>query len=260
MSMLSLKRGLDILTCFDQQNEQLSAQQIAALLEVPLSTVYRYLEILTEQQFLTKDPANKLYHLGTTMLRLVRLAGNELPVVTAATPYMEALARDTDETVFLTVLVNYRSVCVKKIESKRRVRLTIDEGTHQALHAGASSRILLAYQSDRFFEQWLASEGMPRFTDHTICDPQTMKQEIERIRVQGYTASDGETDEGAMAVAAPVFGSSGKLRAGLSVAGPSERLTGQVQLLAKTICAYAGRISAELGYITDNREADRSLD
>ena len=249
MRLTSLKRGLGILNCFDEQNESMSAQQLSARLDVPLSTVYRYLDILSERQFLNKNPATKQYNLGAAIHRLVSFVGNELPVVSVATPFMEELARQSNETVFLTVLVNYRSVCVKKIESKRRVRLTIDEGTHQPLHAGASSRILLAYQTDRFFDQWLSSEGMPRFTDNTICEPEKMKQEIIRTNQQGYTVSDSETDEGAMAIAAPVFGSSGKLMAGLSLAGPRERMSGLLSDLITTIMDHAEQISRGLGYV-----------
>ncbi len=248
MSLLSLKRGLDLLNCFDEQNKYLTAQQLASRLDVPLSTVYRYLEILTEQQFLHKNPTSRLYNLGTAIHRLVHLVGSDLPVVSLAMPYMEKLARQTNETIFLTVLVNYRSVCIKKIESNRRVKLTIDEGSHQLLHAGASSRILLAYQEEHFFRQWLSAEDMPRYTDNTICDENSMVKELEHTRNQGFAVSDGETDEGAMAVAAPVFDATGKLMAGLSLAGPSERIKSLLPELTRVLVEATNQISGELGF------------
>jgi DNA-binding IclR family transcriptional regulator len=248
MGMLSLQRGLDILSAFGDQNDSMSSQQIAACLDLPLSTVYRYLDVLSERQYLTKDPATKLYGLGTAIYRLVAAAGNELPVVSAATPHMETLAKKTNETVYLTILKNYRSLCVKKIESKRRVRLTMDEGTHQPLHTGASSRILLAYQNARFFDRWYESEGMSKMTTSTICEPEQMKKVIAQTKQQGYTVSDGETDEGAMAIAAPVFSSDGRLRAGLSLAGPRERISPLLDDLVKRVCSCAQHISQGLGY------------
>lgn len=257
MSLLSLKRGLDILECFDDENESLAAQQLATRLDVPLSTVYRYLEILCERQFLTKNLSTKQYSLGSAIHRLINLVGYELPVISVATTFMEELARQTNETVFLTILVNFRSVCAKKIESKRRVRLSIDEGIHQPLHAGASSRVLLAYQSDRFFDQWYESEGMPRFTKNTICDPKSMKQVLTVTRRQGYTFSDGETDEGAMAIAAPVFGPAGSIRAGLSLAGPRERINDLLPDLIDVVKLCAEQISVELGYQGQDKTRQR---
>lgn len=249
MSMLSLQRGLDILSSFDTQDEFMTAQQLASRLEVPLSTIYRYLDILSERQYLTKNPNTKQYSLGAAVQRLAKLSGTELPVVSIATPFMEALNQITNETVYLTVLVNYRSVCVKKIESSRRVRLTIDEGIHQPLHAGASSRILLSYQTDRFLDHWLKSEGMPKLTDRTICDPNAMRQAVQKTREEGFTVSDGETDEGAMAIAAPVFDTAGDLRAGLSLAGPRERISSKLPELVNELKNSAAAISEKLGYV-----------
>jgi DNA-binding IclR family transcriptional regulator len=259
MSMLSLKRGLDLLNCFDDENVSMSIQQLSARLDIPLSTLYRYLDIFTEQQFLRKHPETKQYHLGAAIHRLVSLAGSEFPFVSVAEPVMQELSKSTNETVILTVLINYRSVCVKKMESNRRVRLTIEEGSSQPLHAGASSRMLLAYQTDRFFDQWLTDCGMPRFTKNTICEPETMKQAIQSARQQGVIVSDSEMDEGAMAIAAPVFHASGKLCAALSLAGPRERLTDNQSSLISSTQAYAAKISRALGFSPAGNDPDKKI-
>lgn len=67
-------------------------------------------------------------------------------------------------------------------------------------------------------------------------------------RHQGYIVSDSEMDEGAMAIAAPVFHASGKLCAALSLAGPRERLTDNQSSLISATRAYAAKISRALGF------------
>ena len=47
---------------------------------------------------------------------------------------------------------------------------------------------------------------------------------MKRIRENGYAVSDAEVNAGAKAVSAPIFDHKGKLLAGLTIAGPSERI------------------------------------
>jgi len=249
MGITSLNRGLDLLACYDEKNESFRAQDFAARLDLPISTVYRYLEILTKHRFLHKNPLTKQYHLGTSIHRLGRLTGNESSLAQAALPFLENLAVQSRETVFLTILVNGESVCIKKIESLQRIRLTIEEGARQPLHAGASSRILLSYQTDVFIKQWIAANGLPRLTQNTICDEVELMNVLKLTRRQGYTISDSEVNEGSIAVAAPIMGPEGKLTAGLSLAGPRDRLNDEIRPdLINLVCKIAADISRELGF------------
>jgi IclR family KDG regulon transcriptional repressor len=249
MGTTSLSRGLSLLECYDEKNETFSAQDFATRLDLPISTVYRYLDILIKHRFLNKNPLTKQYCLGISIHRLGRLLGDESSLVRGALPFLEELALQSRETVFLTVLVNWESVCIKKIQSNQRIRLSIEEGAHQPLHAGASSRILMAYQTDAFIKRYISTKGLQRLTENTICTEAELFDVIRLTRKNGHTVSDSEVDEGSMAVAAPIFGSQGKLLAGLSLAGPRDRM-GEKALpaLIRMITEIAGDISNELGF------------
>lgn len=247
MGTTSLARGLQLLECFDEEREGLKAQEFANHLGLPISTVYRYLEILTEHKFLHKNPFSKQYNLGVSIYRLGRLLGDESTLVQVAQPFMEKLAKQSMETVFLTVLANSEAVCIKAIESRQRIRLSIEEGTHQPLHAGASSRILLAYQTEAFIKKWIATNSLTRITEATICDKFEMLKVLKNTRKSGYTISDGEVDEGSTSVAAPILGQNGKLMAGLSVAGPKARINSEiVPMLIENILKTTKDISEKL--------------
>jgi DNA-binding IclR family transcriptional regulator len=249
MGMTSLNRGLDLLDCYDETNDSFRAQDFATRLDLPISTVYRYLDILTKHRFLHKNPLTKQFHLGTSIHRLGRLIGDESSLARVALPFLEYLAVQSGETVFLTILVNGESVCVKKIESLQRIRLTIEEGTRQPLHAGASSRILLAYQTEAFIKQWISANGLPCLTKNTICSEAELLKVLRLTRQRGYTVSDSEVNEGSIAVAAPVMGPEGKLAAGLSLAGPRDRLNDEVlPNLINLIIKIASDISRGLGH------------
>lgn len=248
-SLVSLERGLDILCAFTSGERDLSAQAIASRLNLPLSTTYRYLDILLERKILSRDQKTKLYSLGMTVFRLGQIVLSQIEIADIAEPHMEHLCREARETVFLTVVHEWESVCVKTVQARRLISLTIDEGTHQALHIGASSRVLLAYQNEDFFREYVKRSGLTALTKNSFCDEQALADELTTTRERGYTISYGESDQGARAVAAPVFDHFNRLAAGLSIAGPDERFTEEtLPELIRLVTMAAARISKGLGY------------
>ncbi|MFH1122812.1 MAG: helix-turn-helix domain-containing protein, partial [Pseudomonadota bacterium] len=68
--IFSLQKGLDILCCFDDDHEVLSALEISERLNIPLSTTYRYLTVLVEKGFLAKDSDSNKYTLGYVIFQI----------------------------------------------------------------------------------------------------------------------------------------------------------------------------------------------
>jgi len=47
----SLEKAIDILTYFYSENQEFSAQEISGRLSIPLSTTYKYLDVLLKNGF-----------------------------------------------------------------------------------------------------------------------------------------------------------------------------------------------------------------
>jgi DNA-binding IclR family transcriptional regulator len=117
------------------------------------------------------------------------------------------------------------------------------------LHAGASSRILLAHQDDAFVDAMIKNVGLVALTENTITDPVRLKNELKLIRSQGFAYSDSEVDYGARATAAPVFDSKGRIAAGITVAGPRDRINDEkVKQLIDMVTECSAKISYDLGH------------
>ena len=69
-----------------------------------------------------------------------------------------------------------------------------------------------------------------------------LRAELDEVRERGYALNLGESMEGVGAVAAPVFDSGGRIIAGLSVAGPAERMNRPE--IPDMVVAAAARIAA----------------
>jgi IclR family KDG regulon transcriptional repressor len=243
----SLIKGLDVLSCFDFDSQTISAQLISKRLNIPLSTTYRYLETLTAKGFLVRDGEKTNYHLGLVLFKLGNIVFSQMTTAGIVLPHMKAVAALSRETVLLAVIKGFEVVCIEKIEADHRVKLSLERGSSLPCHAGASSKIVLAYQDDTFITSML-KKNLAKFTHSTLTSGTALRREIRKIREQGFAFSDGEVDPGAVAISAPVLDHSGKVVAGLSVAGPRERMIPKKEEIIKIVKEYAYRASLEFGY------------
>lgn len=214
---------LDILLLFNETRPELSSDAIRKAIQSPRSSTYRYIRTLTNKGFLEKGESGK-YRLGPIFIQFGSLIYGEQTLGRIALPVMTTIRDEMNETVLLTRRFNRFSVCIERVEGQQTVRITFKLGHTQPLHAGASSKILLAFAGKRVWDDYL-SQPLERFTDNTITDPEALRDHLRQIRKQGYCTSDSEVDFGAKAVAVPILNSKKKLVAGLSTAGPAFRMT-----------------------------------
>jgi len=161
---------------------------------------------------------------------------------------MEDLVTTTRETAILTVYHQQEVVCIEKVETSHPVRMTLHVGTRRPPHAGASSKVLMAYLPDEEIQAIVQEKGLPRLCVNTITDPDRLREELARIRERGYAESHEETDLGAWGVATPVFDREGRVVAAIGVAGPRSRYTEQRAQEFVALCRQAARrISALIG-------------
>ena len=245
----SVDKTLDILSCFNESQTVLSAKEIAKKINLPLSSTYRYLEILVRREFLAKSNDQKGYTLGLMLFRLGSSAASTIKLDKVALPYMKKLCQETGETILLTVVSGVEAVCLERIEAQRLVKLSMEKGTTLPLHVGASSKCLLAFMGQEAIDDYLARTKLIPMTYNTLTDKNLIRRELDSIRARGYCSSDGEADLDARGVGAPIFDQAGKLVGGLSIAGPADRIPLQtIPALGETVKKAALEISEELGY------------
>ena len=221
----------------------------------PRSTGYRFLQAMIELGLLDRDAVSGRLRPGLSFVALGQLAQQQFELGQVARPFMEELSLETQETVLLAVLREGHAYCAEKVESVQRVRLSFDLGARLPLHAGASSKILLAQLPEVEVTRVIRTRGLPRYTPKTIVNPMSLHRELARIRKDGYAVSLEEFDPGAWAISAPIYGSRDGTIAGLTLSGPLQRLAPQRKAEWITaVCRTAARISAKLGYTSSGTE------
>jgi DNA-binding IclR family transcriptional regulator len=229
----ALERAVELLHHIGEQPGHPTVAELATEAGMPTSTAYRLLAEL-EQHGLVRRGPDSTVALGTRLVALGRTAeaGLRERLVEPAAPVMDALCREVGETVILTAACALEAIVLHVVETElHSVRLSYTLFRRGPMDRGASGKILAAYlePADRArVEEASAAAGLAA--------------DLDRIREAGIAVTAGELDAGAAAVAAPVLDRRGRLLAGLSVAGPAERVTGNVPALSAAVVTAAQRV------------------
>ena len=245
-----LLRALSVLNLVAVRSpETLGVTTVANELDLPKAVAHRILKEFTSATYLVFDDTTKQYRLGAGALTLGLAALRDLDVPRIARPHLDRLVADTGETATLSVRNGWTRVYVDQVLSPHEIRMAITLGTSHPLHAGSSSKAILAHLSDAEINHYLDTAGLEQVTDQTITDQAQLREELLRIREQGYAVSMGERQRGAGSVAAPVHRASGEVFGSISLCGPRDRFSADAREgYNRRVVETAGAISAELGY------------
>ena len=247
-SLKTLEKAIDILCLFDPEQEELSAQDIADKLHIPLSTTYRYLQVFVDKQFLSKDELTNRFCLGLTIVKLGLLAVEKISVIQIAHSHLKFLAASCLETAALTVLDGLRLIIVDAIESPRPAKLALGRGSILPLYAAAPGKAVLAYSDHSFIDHVIETTGLVKLGKNTITEPDGLEKELALIRRSGFAESDSEFELGLASVAAPIFDHKGKVIGSIYATGPSARIFENKPEFIEQVMETARKISSELGH------------
>jgi DNA-binding IclR family transcriptional regulator len=227
-SIKILDKTVRLLSVFSSEQPEWGLSELSVAVAIPKSTTHRILRVLTQHEYLAQDAITGRFRLGLAALELGFRAHAGIELRRVALPVLQHLTAVSRETVLLIVpsATRTEAVCVERTESREGLQLILDVGRHVPLHAGASSKVLLAYMTEKEIERVVA-RGLARVGPRTITDVLLLRRDLATTRRRGYAWSVEETNEGVAGVAVPLFDRSGQIAAGLSVVGPRGRFTTQ---------------------------------
>jgi DNA-binding IclR family transcriptional regulator len=229
---------VSILECFTIEKPAWSLAELTAQLNVPKSSLHRHLLGLEHHGILRRD-GEKLWRLGYRLFIWGALVPRVSTLRHIAERHLRELVHSTNESAILTMYDNHEVICIDKLESNHSVRMTLSLGTRRMPHAGASSKILMAYLPKDEIQAIIDNKGLPKLSTNTITNPGNLKADLARIRQNGYSFSQEETDTGAWGVATPIFDHIGQVVAGIGVAGPTSRFSDTLQEEYVDLCCRA---------------------
>jgi len=222
--MRSLGRGIDLLLTF-QTHSELSVEEMAKIVRLPKSSVYRFVRVLRERRLLSLEAATKNYRLGPVFYQLAKLSGPD-PCQLAG-PQLDRLAAESRETSFLSLRSGWEARYGACVESSERIHFTAPLGRAVPLYAGASAKVILAFMETEERKQYLRGVRLKRLCVATVQDKKKLEQKLFQIRNRGYELTQEELYRGAWGLAAPILDDDGVAVAAIAITGVKFRMPGK---------------------------------
>ena len=125
----SFARGLRLLLAVADRGE-VRADELGSLLEMPVSTVYRYLRTLVEFGFV--DRTGGTFRLGPRLLIGSGPNVSSQRLIRHADPVLRRLVAETGETAIVVRRIGLASVCLHAVETSAPLRATYESGSKRA--------------------------------------------------------------------------------------------------------------------------------
>ena len=97
-------------------------------------------------------------------------------------------------------------------------------------------------------DRLLAASDLQAFTDRSITDPRLLKENLAVVRDRGFAVDDEEKNAGMRCIAAPVFDVNREAIAGISVSGPTSRVSGsESENMSRPVMEAARQLTLAIG-------------
>lgn len=217
-------RALAILEEAARLGEPATPTALNARLELPKPTIHRLCASLESAGYLTRDLDGRRYSPGSRLRDLAVGVISSSALQAERRALLATLSEQIGETCNLSLPDGDAMVYLDRVETKWPLRIQLPIGTRVPLHCTASGKMYLSSLRDRARVVRLV-QPMKKRTERSIDEPETLLEELARIRERGFSTDDEELLDGMIAIAVGVPGPSGSLTATLSFHAPTQRLS-----------------------------------
>lgn len=197
----------------------LGISELATATGLAKGTVHRLVNQLLAEGLVERTDDARIV-LGVRLFEL----GSSVPLprtlTDVARPLMVDLHQATDRQIHLAVLDGIEVVYVEIVRGGLPMELASSIGGRLPAHATGVGKAMLAY-SPRSVVAARVEAGLPAMTPHTLDTPEALERNLREIRSEGTSYDHEESHLRISCVASPVFGADKRIRAGLSVTGPT---------------------------------------
>lgn len=229
-----------------------SVSEIADEFDMPLSTMYDYINTLEDINYITKRSDGR-YSVSSSFLEIGNQVRRNYDIYNIAEPELRRLAEQTGEFAGLMIKEDNVGVLLSMKKGEKVKRFQVSRtypGVRSRLSTTAFGKATLAQLSDEEIKNVIEQYGFHPKTENTITELEPLLEEMDLIRQRGYAFDDEECFYGMRGVGVPVTSRTDNPLAGIALYGPPNRLDDDVffEELPPLVKEYAATIKGNLEY------------
>ncbi len=228
-------------------HEAAGVTEIATALGTTKARVYRHLRTLVTAGYACQDEDTERYSVGSRLVALGHIASLDSALARIAKPTMARVRDQLGHTVLLDKVSPQSVEIIDFLPGTGMVEMSVRRNNSLPLHASVAGKLSLAF-AEPSGRPPLAEGVLAALTPETITDRQTLAQEVEHVRQQGWAAAPEEFTLGINALGAPIFNQRGQIVGAIALLDSVQFLSRRpTREQVSTIVEAAAEISAILG-------------
>ena len=245
----SIQRAFNVVECFDKQIKELSLNDISKKLNLNKSTVYGIINTLCINGYISQNSVNGKYMLGNRFIIKGQLVSDTIfmSLKNAGVKYLKALSEEYKVVSHLFLYKNNMLSLVEVSIPTNSYYIDISmEGKEFPLYAGSSGKVVLAHMTQNELDKYLSRHSLIKFTEKTLTDVDSLKDELSKIRVSGYSVEDEEQEAGVYSISVPIYDNNEVLIGTISITSLVGKVKENTEELIDNIKNASKKITQEL--------------
>lgn len=221
----SVGRALELLRMVSSSNrEGLRLSEAVARTGLSKATIHRLLKELAASGLLMQN-GDRRYHLGRFAYELGLVASAHFQIRETCAPFLERIAQETGDTVFLVMRSSFDSFCLDRKTGGFPIKVfAVEVGNRQPLGVGAGGLALLSFLPEQDRREVLEHNDR-RLPAYNGLSTESLARMIERTRSTGHSLISNYAIPGITGVGIPVLDRVGCPIVAVSVTSISQRMT-----------------------------------
>lgn len=221
--MKSLSKALKLLDCFDSSTPELGITELAKILELNKSNVFNIVATFEQQGYLEKNKGTGKYRLGLKLLEFSYLINENLGYQRVLYDIMKDVSNELGAITYFAILRQQKvfylcSVYPYKKDYNFPYRTIIGETA--PLYCTSLGKALMAFMPPEELDDYLLqADTFKAFTERTVIEPDRVREEVIRVRQNGYSVDDEEHEYGVKCIGVPVLMPESRQIAAFSASG-----------------------------------------
>ena len=246
MNPARLDRALKIVEYLAHHQEGSALKPMCEDLGIPMSSAHDLVTALAELDAV-RASGQKTYVLGPRSLVMALSIVDSVDLRQVSRPFLLALCETVNENTYLALRSGNTVTYADRYEAGQNLSVVMKLGGARPLHGSSIGKLFSAFNTD-LRERVLTSASLEQLTPFTITNRGALAEELTAIRERGYSVSDGESVEGIVALATPIFDATGAVNAAVHISAPRGRLSSdRLPIVLAEMLRTGADISEQLG-------------
>jgi len=212
-------KGLRVIEAFGETKPRLTITDIAKETGLDRATARRCLLTLAGLGYAAYD--GKFFELTPRILRLGHAYLSATPLPRLVQPYLDRLSEAVGQSASVSVLDGTEIVYVARAAQKRVMSISLMPGSRLPAYCASMGRVLLAALPEADARAIVEASDRKANTLLTKTDPDTLLDELSKVRKQGFALIDQELEIGLRSIAVPLENARGRTVAALNIGAPA---------------------------------------